>query len=789
MKKEELEAKIEELTETLNHPELFEDDKQYDKARKKYNKLIRKWKFKDCVTNYKFWILLVLLAGFIVYTVFHTSTNRFFIKSLKEIWDSLVYYFQSMFSSDTISNENVSFLEFDETIITSVLPTNIDVFGYRFLATFQIMFSKPFLIDSWSSFVLFLNNLLILFMLIGLPLIIGLILYYEFVIFKTNDKDSSSVSPTLAFGRKVHEKVWRHVKCFFIEFYETFRYTKIIFGPFLLLALYNLNLISMALIFFAWYFYFVFSIDFTSLWYLLCKVLMCITPLLRPIFVPLWILLAIVIIIKLKIAAGYRNLEDMYAQNDDFVEDLGVVTGIYGPPGSGKNLLETQIAVQAEVMLRRQAEEQLMEIRAEFPNFPFRFLEEDVETLKENNKAVNKVQVEDYFTQEFKKDKEFIYTYELNKNKTEHYDNLCVRKIQEELLDYAKLYYVYISDLGISTYSLRYDKGIMLTGHHPGLIYDHFHRDLRDKELDSRAKIMNLNLLRMNQQLVEETRNNPSKDKNTITLVDFGLITLSEFAKERGNRYTNRTRDKNDVSPSSDGTTNAFGIIRHLTTIRHKQYCRIIWDEQKLSSFSGVEGAMAETNIFLSKQKTKSKLALNFWFIESVILEWFYSHYQKQYTRYIAIRNDNNFFSWYFSHMYGFFANKIRNITNTFGYRKISLGLSGVNINGAQEKRDDRGIYLLNKIIYADRYETDCYRGFFNKLKMQATIGVNQLEPFRHRAATQHELEETNGYFVSELVESLIKYVAANEEKLKHVNDSGDPETDTNEGQNKGTEA
>ena len=39
MKKEELEAKIEELTETLNHPELFEDDKQYDKARKKYNKL------------------------------------------------------------------------------------------------------------------------------------------------------------------------------------------------------------------------------------------------------------------------------------------------------------------------------------------------------------------------------------------------------------------------------------------------------------------------------------------------------------------------------------------------------------------------------------------------------------------------------------------------------------------------------------------------------------------------------------------------------------------------------
>lgn len=183
-------------------------------------------------------------------------------------------------------------------------------------------------------------------------------------------------------------------------------------------------------------------------------------------------------------------------------------------------------------MLRVQANEQMMEIRAEFPNFPYRFLEAEVEKIKDGTDIVNKVQVEEYFTEYFKSCGNIIYGYDLTEQKSEHYDNLCVRKIQEELLDYVKLYYIYISDLAISTYSLRYDKGVELNEHHPGLIYDHFHRDLRNKELDSRAKIMNLNLLRMNKQLIEDSKNNDDKD-DTITLIDFGLLTLSEFAKER----------------------------------------------------------------------------------------------------------------------------------------------------------------------------------------------------------------------------------------------------------------
>ena len=151
----------------------------------------------------------------------------------------------------------------------------------------------------------------------------------------------------------------------------------------------------------------------------------------------------------------------MYLRNDEFVEDLGIITGIYGVPGAGKNLLEVGIATQKERLLRLQAFNLMMEIRSEFPDFPFRYLELDVEELKLSDEVVNKIQVEYYFRKEFEGKTE-IYGYDLRENKYEHYDKLKVANIIDELIDYAQLYYIYISSLAASTYSLRYDRGVEL---------------------------------------------------------------------------------------------------------------------------------------------------------------------------------------------------------------------------------------------------------------------------------------------------------------------------------------
>lgn len=714
-------------------------------------------------------ILAVLLIAFITATAFNFASHRLFIKSGRELIDSMVYYFRSIFSEETISKESASVLTFDESIIKSILPIDIEVFGYRFLSTFQIMFNGSFFKESWISFLTWLTKALNIFLLLAVPVVAMIFVYYNLIIFKISYEDVSKQSKPLKMFLLFQEKIYFPVKYFLIDLFYEFRYNKVFFFSFVILILYNVNIISFAFTFIAWYLYFVFSLDLLSIWYLLCKLFICISPLLHPFFWPFWIIGFVILAEWLKIRRAYAKLEEMYASNDEFVDELGIITGIYGVPGSGKNLLEVAIATQKERSLRIQAFNQLMEIRSEFPDFPFRELELEIEDLKVNNKAYNKIQIQYYFKEKFK-DQTVLYGYDIEENKAYHYDKLKVAFIVDELTDYAQLYYIYISSLAASTYALRYDKGIELSHAFPGLRYDFFHRDFRDDKDSEMAKIFDLNLIRLNNQLENDGSSSdgkftPKEDKN-ITLFDFGLLTLSEFGKDRGNRYTNQHRKEKKVKPSNDGTANCLGVLRHLTTVRHKQYGFIIWDEQKLSAFSGLEAAMAETNIFISKQNKNQKSALPLWLFESVILEWFSSRYNYLYQKYIHLRNDQTLFSYLVSHISSFLNNLVRNLDNTFGYRKIALSLSGVNVNGAQEKRGEDGFFLMNKIVFSNRYQTDCYKGFFDNLKRQAKEGINQFDSFKEIAASIKELYKTNGYFASELVDAISTYCEMNQEAI-----------------------
>ena len=738
-------------------------------------------------------ILLFILAGVIVATVFNLTTHRLFVKSGKEFIDSVVYYGKNLFGipvEDT--STDVSYLDFDDSIIKSLLPIDIEVFGYKFLATFELMFNGVFISRSWNGFCVSMTNLLTIFMLIVIPIILFIFIYYIRLFRNVIDSEPDHQSKPLKIFLKFKINVYDRIKYFIRGLWTNIKETKWLYWPFLLLLLYNINAISLVLIVLAWYFYFIFSMNFLSIWYLICKVFVCFAPLLHPVLWPFWLIVIIRWIIKLKIRRGYSKLEDMFYKNEEFIADnFGVVTGIYGPPGTGKTTSAVAFATQIEVMLREKAQSQMMEIRAEFPDFPFRFLEEDVEDLKNTSTCVNKIQIEFYFKKYFK-DKKCIYGYNLQINKNCHYDGLSVAYIQDELIDYAQLYFIYISVLAYSTYSIRYDEGIELSHAFPGLKYNFFHRDLRmDEEKETNqsyhANIFDYNLLRLNNQVekiynkeVSQLTDEEKKELNRlVTLFDFGVITISEIAKERGNRDTNKNREFGDTNPSNDGLANCLGLIRHLTTVRHQQYGFIIWDDQKISALRQVESAMAEVNIFLPKQTKNKKNTLPLWFFEGVILDWGLSHYTNLYNKYISCRNDQTLYSYFVFRMYAFFYNISRKISNTFGYKKYDLNLSGVGINGGQEQRGESSFYVIDKIVYSGKkFDTAVYSGYFSKLKMQADTGNNQADSFEGPTASFKELERTHGYMFGELGTTIKQFIRRNnniiekqeEEKGKAIN-------------------
>lgn len=711
-------------------------------------------------------LIISMLAGLIVLTVFHTATNNLFIKSIKDFGQSAVYYGKSLINfEEKIPNDDVGFLKFDESIVKNVLPIIPEEFGYKFLSVFEVLVNKHFFLIQISNLGNLLNRITYYFLLIGVPLILIYRLYYTSILFARNqeptEKKSISLKLYLFIRKTVLVPIAKFFQCLWTRF-KSHRYYTI---PFLLIVIYNLNGVSLALTILSWYLYFVMSLDFLSLYYLLCKILICLAPLFRPILWPFWAVFAIFLTIKIKIRLGYRKLYKFYDKNDEFINKLGIVTGIYGPPGSGKNQLETAIATQVEWNMRERAAADMMEIRLEFPDFPFRKIEEMVEDLKASGKAVNKIQIKYEIKELFKKNPQSIFGYDLNKKKNAHYDELIVKTLEDEILDYSMLYYVYISALACSTYSIRFDKGLFMDGHFPSLTYDFFHRDLRDEEMSERAKIFDLNQIRLLKQ--KDSVQNDNTKRNIISLFDAGLITLSEFGKDRGNRYSNLSRQNYDTKPSNDGTAACFGVFRHLTTIRNHQYGFIIWDEQKISAFSNAEAAMAETNIYLGTQNNSFKNAVPGFFMETTIIEWGKEHFSKQVDKYIKLRNDQTLYSYFYTRIAGFFANLSRKLNNIFGYRKIDMNLSGANINGAQENRGNKDFYLMNKIVFSDRYQTDCYSGFFDTLKLQSTKGINELKSYTGRVATAKELQETSGYFADELIDAIGSFVQENYDARK----------------------
>ena len=703
--------------------------------------------------------IITILAAAIVGTCFHISSHLLIARSAKELADSAVYYWKSLCSFEqTIPNNDVSFLKYDEGIIRSVLPIVPEEFGYKFLSTFELLVNKDYFVISWNSFAHFINRLTYWILLLGLPIILIYWFYYTSILFAENDKPQEKQSLGLRCYLKIRKFFIMPIFTFLKDSWNKFKSKKYYFWPGLILILYNLNVISMVLIALSWYLYFVMSLDLASIYHVVAKLVICITPLLMPIFWPLWVLFIIWIIEKIKIKLGYNKLEDLYDKNDDFVDSLGIVTGIYGAPGVGKNQTETGIITQIECNMRRKAAKDMMEIRLEFPDFPFRKLEERIEMLKDSGKCVNKIQIKYTIQDILKKGKEFDYDFKHKKN--EHYDELKVRSIEDELLDYSMLYFIYISALICSTYSLRSDKGIMMTGHFPSLGYDFFHRDLRDESLSERSKIFDLNLLRLLKQKNEENQNKAAEE--FISLFDGGIIALSEFGKDRGNRYSNQSRANYETKPSNDGTAACFGVFRHLTTVRNHQYGFIVWDEQKLSAFSNAEAAMAEKNIYIGEQNNNYKMAIPGFFMENTLISWCREHYVNQVDKYIKTRNDQTLYSYFYLRIAGFFNNLSRKINNIFGYRRLEMILSGANINGAQTSKGDKGFFLLNKIVFSDRYQTDCYSGFFDTLKLQAKKGINQLDSYSGRVASPSELLKTNGYFTDELILAIQEYIERN---------------------------
>ena len=700
--------------------------------------------------DYRHYIASSIVLILLILTALNFSSHFRFFESLVNIKNSIVYYFKCVF-----------FYQFDEAIITVThidkvfdgfaFPINFNSFVIKFRAFFKLFIN----LDHIKSYGLFLGkNLEVLsrVLLIGVLPCMLLLILFKVRFYKANNKLPGHISKGLKIFNKLNDKYFKKtytwikdfISFFFSRFYKTL---------FMILLVYNLNLISFTIDFFAWYFYFVFSFNLISIYTLIIKLIVDISVLYHPIFIPLWIILAYYLTLKARIKIAYSKLNKLIIKNEDFINNLGVTTGIYGPPGSGKNTIEVAMALQNEKIMRDNCEKDMFEIRLEFPSFSWASLEAEIIDLMNDGKFANKIQVKHYFKNKFI-NKSMYYDYDINKNKAFHYDKLKNVSLLDEILDYAQLFYIYIGSLSISTYSINYDDCLIYDGlHHPVYDFDWLKRDYRINDI-KRSKNIDFNMFRM---LKTIDANNPK-----LAVLDAGIITLSEISKERGNAVSNRDRKDDDVKPSNDGYPMTFKLIRHLGSVRYRCYIKTFWDDQRLGALSGDESNLAETNIYILANQPDFKLALNFYF-ESIILSWISDVFNGIIKRYITVRNDDNILFSLIKLIASISYNIQRNIFNAFSYRKLNVSLSNGSISGVQKANEETLFYIIPKIVYANRYKSSCYEGLFEKIKLKADFGINDMEEFASDVASAKEIQRQNSYWGRDLIKAISEKLSKND--------------------------
>lgn len=687
--------------------------------------------------------------------VFDSSANNRIAKAFVDLWNSFAYFFKATITGvEDSGGVTVIDPSVDITVPDIKIALNLDTFSIHVQVWAKTLING----DHFEIFVhklgLIIKSILQFAMLPGLLIVASIKLLNSLTYMPRNGTTEDISSYTVWGFKRVNKALTPAYKKFkdFIKFYID-KYGKITIW----VIMYITNIWAILVTFFAYYVYFVYSVDFVSLWTQFINLIVDLRPLFPWWSIPIWLIVGYWLLNRARFSIAKNRLKKFEKKNEDNIEkELGVAIGIVGPQGSGKDVLSTYFSLSFEKIFKKRASNEMILIRSEFPDFPFRKLELELESLIVSGKIVNKIQASNY-VQKMLSNNKIYQKYDITKRKNAIYNGLQLIKIEDELSDYAALFFVYTSASIVSNFQIRSDSFLIENARNeksdrfPAYDFDWLDRNYKNYDKSVRSSIINFNSFRILKKF-ETTKNNSNN-----MLIDSGVFVVSEIDKDRGNRYSNQRRKGNQVTPENDGTKITGKLLRHLGSLRNYCYIRYIYNMQQFGALAGDENFIAETNIYIKKQKKEFKWAIPGWYVEPVIMRWLIESGLNSMEKHIKARNDITLRLYLTTRLTSFLAGRYNTLLNNYGYRVMDLSLSSPTMSGSQEDGGDMKIYLIRKIVFANRMKSDMMSGLFKEAKLKQNIGINQLAKYQNDMATIRELISQNGYFTTEIAEMMME--------------------------------
>lgn len=641
--------------------------------------------------------------------------------------------------------------------IYDYLPFTLEELIEKLNSFVHVVFSP----DTFVEYNSFLYEMIFKFYLYGVMLVMLCVVVYSIVKEQLLTDKGNAIgffSKPLQLLLKVAKWCSPYIKIVF-EFCVHFYQRRKLFVLFVMIWLLNFNILTIIIEFFAYYFYFLSTFDFSSFFTQVLRTLIDLLIMFASTPWFLWIVVPLGIFLLNCVTKGYERLRQMDGENCGFLKKISYVSLLIGAPGVGKTTLLTSFCLYFVNIYKRSSLDTLFDIEMAYPLFPFGLLRKELDerirsgVIKDNPTADLYI---DSLEETYKNTPSscFLFGYDIDWMPMERDVGNRMDTLFGSLRTYAEAYYIYsCENPSISNYPIRFDGQFDDSEYFRLWDGDFYNR--KPKEMKERSRyshILDQDILRMGKKVDPNNRN--------IGCFSWGIYSNSEWGKCRGNQLTTVDVDKADKIANQKNDLYAYShkMSRHArTTVDNKVYFRFIGDEQRPESLAADQRDLCD--IISIVEKSELMLALPYFQWLDKLYDVIYEPFKSFYLTYSNVRGDLCLPVFLMKIGVSAFSSIYKWTYNRFGYYTLTLkkekGTAYGNSKSGAENFECFTYHLPVMQIYSDRYNTDCYSGFFTKKQLDCKIGINDLECYTGLTMTESQMIAQHDYFLMEIMDMM----------------------------------
>ena len=651
----------------------------------------------------------------------------------------------------------------DFTIYWDYLGINIA----QIFESFESYWDKVFDAFNFVYFNITLVNRLLMLFLYGEMLIpLGYIMITTVKDSYLEDKPDSLGEKSKAYNRfisvavKLKGAVYR-VKEYILYFYEK----KYFFVPFVALWLVNFAVLTVAVDFLSWYFYFATAFDLMSFLYFLARFGIDILIILHAVpFIVLLLVFAVCYYLYYRNKA-FDTLRHNEAKNCGLLKELEYIILIIGETGKGKTTLMTDMVLSFVNIYKTDTLKTMYKIELYFPGFDFasfraflipKIVDREIFCVPQIDDAVN-MMFDEY---EISADPSALYGYELDLyGDTVNLGNRTLG-LREALITYGRAFLVYQNNNPtVSNYSIRFN----------GQFDDSPFLKLWDGDFfrtegeSYYAHVLDSDIERFGKKVDPNGKFNGS--------FGWGIWVRTEAAKSYGNQISNAEYDRksDEANPLNDLVEYSAKMGRHPNAmIDHNVYFRKFMDEQRPTDLAGKLRELC--SIITIDEKGELQLAIQGF-------DWLFAlrnkldSFERFYLKYQNKRADFTV-ALILPKM---FVSTVRlcceRLENVYGYRELTLikegGTAYSGGDGVKKEPKTLTWYQSNMKVYAERFASDCYSSFFTDMQKRCGYGIEDYPEYAGLNPTMEEYEMQKDFFLQKMMMKTVYGYDPDEEKVK----------------------